>query len=80
MIQTRRRFPESFEREAVNQVLAGTALRHVADTLGIADSLLGKWKRQVTMPSRATASSVARAQSCVDSASNWPKSPWSAMF
>ena len=36
MTQTRRRFPESFKREAVDQVLAGTPLRHVAETLGIA--------------------------------------------
>ncbi|MCU7649734.1 transposase [Pseudomonas piscis] len=46
MTQTRRRFPESFKREAVDQVLAGTPLRHVAETLGIAESLLGKWKCQ----------------------------------
>lgn len=46
MTQTRRRFPESFKREAVGQVLSGTPLRHVAETLGIAESLLGKWKRQ----------------------------------
>ncbi|MGZ3133021.1 transposase [Pseudomonas aeruginosa] len=46
MTQTRRRFPESFKREAVDQVLSGTPLRHVAETLGIAESLLGKWKRQ----------------------------------
>lgn len=39
MTQTRRRFPEFFKREAVGQVLAGTPL-------GIAESLLGKWKRQ----------------------------------
>lgn len=45
MTQTRRRFPESFKREAVDQVLAGTPLRHVAETLGIAESLLSKWKR-----------------------------------
>ncbi|MFJ3264429.1 hypothetical protein ACYCAX_12930 [Pseudomonas sp. MT3] len=35
MTQTRRRFPESFKREAVDQVLAGTPLRHVAETLAI---------------------------------------------
>ncbi|HBO2530022.1 transposase [Pseudomonas aeruginosa] len=46
MAQTRRRFPESFKREAVDQMLAGTPLRHVAETLGIAESLLGKWKHQ----------------------------------
>jgi transposase len=46
MTQVRRRFPESFKREAVEQVLAGTPLRHIAKTLGIAESLLGKWKRQ----------------------------------
>ncbi|WP_371365421.1 transposase [Pseudomonas sp. QL9] len=39
-------FPESFKREAVVQVLAGIPLRYVAQTLGIAESLLGKWKRQ----------------------------------
>lgn len=39
-------FPESFKREAVDQVLANTSLRHVAETLGIPESLLGKWKRQ----------------------------------
>jgi len=39
MTQTRRRFPESFKRAAVGQVLAGTPIRHVADTLGIAESL-----------------------------------------
>ncbi|WP_437269531.1 transposase [Stutzerimonas balearica] len=44
--QTRRRFPESFKRESVGQVLTGTPLRHVVETLGIAESLLGKWKRQ----------------------------------
>ncbi|CAM3099012.1 transposase [Ectopseudomonas mendocina] len=60
MTQTRRRFPESFKCEAVDQVLAGTPLRHVAETQGIAESLLGKWKAsnsKVTMPFRATASS-----------------------
>lgn len=46
MTQTRRSFPESLKREAVDQVLAGTPLRHVAETLGISESLLGKWKRQ----------------------------------
>ncbi|WP_083659464.1 transposase [Pseudomonas sp. PA1(2017)] len=45
MTQTRRRFPESLKREAV-EVLAGTPRRHVAETLGIAESLLAKWKRQ----------------------------------
>ncbi|MBV1788490.1 hypothetical protein KQ940_10525 [Marinobacterium sp. D7] len=33
LTQAKRHFPESFKREAVNQVLAGTPLRHVADTL-----------------------------------------------
>lgn len=33
MTQTRRRFPESFKREAVDQMLAGTPLRHVSDAL-----------------------------------------------
>lgn len=42
MTQIRRRFPESFKREAVEQVLAGTPLRHATDTLSIAESLLGK--------------------------------------
>ena len=46
MTQTRRRFPKSFKREAVGQVLAGTPLLHVAETLGIAESLLSRWKRQ----------------------------------
>ncbi|HGP1322471.1 transposase [Pseudomonas aeruginosa] len=46
MTQTRRRFPEPFKREAVDQVLTGTPLRHAAETLGIAESLLGKWKRR----------------------------------
>ncbi len=45
MTQTQRCFPESFKREAVDQVLASTLL-HVTETLGIAESLLGKWKRQ----------------------------------
>jgi transposase-like protein len=39
----RRRFPESFKRETVDQALAGTPLCHLADD-GIAESLLGKWK------------------------------------
>lgn len=46
MTQNRRRFPESFKRKAVDQVLVGTPLRHVAEALGVAESLLGKWKRQ----------------------------------
>lgn len=45
MTQTRRRFPESFKREAVDEVLSGMPLRHVAETPG-AESMLRKWKRQ----------------------------------
>lgn len=44
MTQTRRRFPESFKREAVDQVLAGTPLRHVAETLG--DAFPGNGKQR----------------------------------
>lgn len=33
MLQPRRRIPESFKREAVNQVLPGTPLRHVSLSL-----------------------------------------------
>lgn len=84
MTQSSRRFPESFKREAVDQVLAGTPLRHVADTLGIAESLLGKWMRQYerrgddAFPS----DGKQRGESVefVGYASNWPKSPWSEMF
>lgn len=46
MTITRRSFPESFKREAVEQVLAGTPLRHVAQALGVTEGLLGKWKQQ----------------------------------
>ncbi|HBO1833566.1 TPA: transposase [Pseudomonas aeruginosa] len=44
--QNQATFPESLNRETVDQVLAGTLFRHVAQTLGIAESLPGKWKRQ----------------------------------
>ncbi len=46
MTRTRRTFPESLKREAVEQVLAGTPLRHAAQVIDITESLLGKWKRQ----------------------------------
>lgn len=46
MTKIRRTFPESLKREAVEQVLAGTPLRHVAQAFDITESLLGKWKRQ----------------------------------
>ncbi|BCL75791.1 transposase [Jeongeupia sp. HS-3] len=46
MTQIRRTFPESLKREAVEQILAGTPLRHVAQAFGITEGLLGKWKRQ----------------------------------
>jgi transposase len=46
MTKTRRTYPESFKRDAVEQVLAGTPLRHVAHALDITEALLGKWKRQ----------------------------------
>ncbi|WP_373321800.1 transposase, partial [Vogesella indigofera] len=46
MTKTRRTFPEPLKREAVEQVLAGTPLRHVAQAFDITESLLGKWKRQ----------------------------------
>ncbi|GGP22112.1 transposase [Silvimonas iriomotensis] len=46
MTRTRRTYPESFKRDAVDQVLAGTPLRHVAHALDITEALLGKWKRQ----------------------------------
>lgn len=66
MTQTRRRFPESFKREAVDQVLAGTPLRHVAETLG--DAFPGNGKQR------------GESAGFVGYASNWPKSPWNAMF
>ncbi|AUH49351.1 MULTISPECIES: transposase [Chromobacterium] len=47
MTKTRRTFPEALKREAVEQVLAGTPLRHVAQAFDITESLLGKWKRQL---------------------------------
>ena len=79
MAQTRRRFPESFKRGAVDQVLVGTPLSHAAETLGIAESLLGKWKRQYEQQGDdafpGTASSGARTRSCVVYASNWLRSP-----
>ena len=46
MNKTRRTFPDSLKREAVEQVLAGTPLRHVAQAFEITESLLGNWKRQ----------------------------------
>ena len=33
----RRSFPESFKREAVEQVIAGTPLRHVAQAIGVTE-------------------------------------------
>ena len=72
MTQTRRRFPKSFKRETVDQVLAGTPLRHMAETLGIAESLLGKCPPG--------ASSKVKVRSYVGYASKWLRSPWSAMF
>ncbi len=84
MTQTRRRFPESFKREAVDQLLAGTPRRHVAETLGIAESLLGKWKRQDeqqdddTFPGygRQRGESAELRRLCQQLA----QAPWSAMF
>ncbi len=51
---TRRHFPESFRREAVDQVLAGKPLRHLAKMLGIAESLNGgaSTSSKVTIPFR----------------------------
>ena len=47
MTMTRRSFPESLKREAVERVLAGTPLGLVAQAFDITESLLGKWKRQL---------------------------------
>jgi transposase len=44
-------FPESFKREAVEQVIAGTLLRHVAQAIGVTEALLSKWKGQYAQPS-----------------------------
>ncbi|CAH0143791.1 hypothetical protein SRABI70_00352 [Pseudomonas sp. Bi70] len=45
MTQTRRRFPESFKREGRPGACRHPASSY-AETLGIAESLLGKLKRQ----------------------------------
>lgn len=62
MIRTRRRFLEPFKREVLDQVLAGQPLSHLTETHGIVESLLanggGSTNSMVTMPFRATASSV----------------------
>ena len=39
-------YPNSLKREAVEQVFAGTPLRHVAQALEITELLLCKWRRQ----------------------------------
>ncbi|WP_207886929.1 transposase [Pseudomonas sp. 30_B] len=39
-------FSRILQTQGGDQVLAGTPLRRVAETLDIAESLLGKWKRQ----------------------------------
>ncbi len=71
--------PESFKREAVDQMLAGTPLRHVAETLGIAwANGSASTNSKVTTPFLAMASSAVRMPSFAGYASNWPKSPWSA--
>ncbi|WP_179057989.1 MULTISPECIES: transposase [Pseudomonas] len=44
MPQIRRRFPNSFKREAIDHVLCEMSHRHVPQALGIAESLLDKWK------------------------------------
>ncbi|MCD4506105.1 transposase [Chromobacterium piscinae] len=47
MRKTRRTFPASLKRAAVEQVLAGTPLRQVAQAYDIRESLLGQWKREL---------------------------------
>ncbi|MHC5351899.1 transposase [Metapseudomonas furukawaii] len=44
--QARRRFPESFKREAVDQVLGYAPRCRIAKTQGIAEGLLGEWRLQ----------------------------------
>jgi len=46
MTKTRHTPPEFLKREAVEHMLTGTPLRHVAKVLDITESLQGKWKRQ----------------------------------
>ena len=46
MNKTRRTFPDSLKREAVEEALARIPLRHVAQAFEITESLRGKWKRQ----------------------------------
>lgn len=72
---------EPFQHEAVNHVLAGLPLRHLADPQIIAESLSSKWKRpydKVTMPFREMAGSVARMCCYVACDGRWPRSPWRA--
>lgn len=71
MTKTRRRFPESFKRVTVKSVLTSTALRRVADTLGIAESLLNRSvssSSKAALPSLARANSAAGERSCAVSA------------
>jgi len=82
MTKTRRTYPESFKRDAVEQVLAGTPLRHVAHALDITEALLSKWKRQFhdagldAFPGRA--SRAAKPPNSSAFAMTSPASLWSA--
>lgn len=83
MTLTRRRFPESFKREVVDQVLADASLRHVAEALGIAECLLGEWKRQYEQQDDDAFPDDGKQRMRVRSfgvyASSWRRSPWSTM-
>lgn len=78
MTQTRRHFPESYQVLAVRRFVMSP--RRWASLKACWANGSARTSSKVTMPFRATASSEARARSCVAYASNWLRSLWSAMF
>lgn len=80
MNKTRRTFPDSLKREAVEQVLAGTPLRHVAQAFEITESLLGKWKSQFQEAGSDAFPGRGRQSGENDFVTSSPASPWSVMF
>lgn len=43
--RTRRKYDETFRREAVKMVNNGQSVRSVAQSLGVAENLIHKWKK-----------------------------------
>lgn len=58
-VRSRRKYDKDFKYEVLKMIQNGRPTREVAESLGIGENLIYRWKKQVNVPSSSQSKSIA---------------------